>query len=192
MNYKTRPKINPKIIFNDILPDTKTSLIIGKNNSDIVEILKSKQIEYTEFQDESEGAIFEFLNEQNDKSYDAIIFNFELCNYHRLENIINLLLNKSKYSIIRFRNHDINSTKITKKKTIYKIFKSQKINIIKRFYSKQNFFTKNILFRPFAYYTICFITKDKPSLNFEVSIVSKIKKLLFLKHGTEKLVINKK
>ena len=91
MNYKTRPKINPKIIFNNLLPDTKTSLIIGKNNSDIVEILKSKKIEYKEFQDEDEKTIVEFLSQQEDKKYDAAIFNFELCNYHRLKNIINLL-----------------------------------------------------------------------------------------------------
>ena len=39
-SYKSRPKINPKIIFNYLLPDTKKALIIGNNNSDIIEILK--------------------------------------------------------------------------------------------------------------------------------------------------------
>ncbi len=192
MNYKTRPKINPKIIFNNLLPDTKTSLIIGKNNSDIVEILKSKKIEYKEFQDEDEKAIVEFLSQQEDKKYDVAIFNFELCNYHRLKNIINLLLNKSNYSIIRFRNHNVSPVKITKKRRICRIIRHEKINVFKKFYSKKNFVTKNILFKPFAYYTVYFMTKNKPALNFEICITDKIKKILFSKKEAEKLVINKK
>lgn len=192
MNYKIRPKINPKIIFNNLLPDTKTSLIIGKNNSDILEILKSKKIEYKEFQDENEKAIVEFLSEQEDRKYDVIIFNFELCNYDKLKNIINLLLDKSNYSVIRFRNHDISPTKITKKRRIYEIISHEKINVFKKLYSKKNFFTKNILFKPFAYCTIYFMTKNKPALNFEICITDRIKKILFSKKVSEKLVINKK
>ena len=45
-SYKSRPKINPKIIFNYLLPDTKKALIIGNNNSDIIEILKQKRITF--------------------------------------------------------------------------------------------------------------------------------------------------
>ena len=47
-SYKNRPKINPKIIFNYLLPDTKKALIIGNNNSDIIEILKQKRITFSE------------------------------------------------------------------------------------------------------------------------------------------------
>lgn len=192
MNYKTRPKINPKIIFDNLLPNTKTALIIGKNNSDIVEILKMKKIEFKEFQNDDEKAIIEFLSMQDDKSFDIIMFNLELCNYHKLKTMINLFLSKSDYSIIRFRNHDASPSKITKKEKIYKIIKSQKINVLKKFYSKNNFFTKNILFKPFSYCSIYFIRKNKPALNFEFCVIDKIKKFLFSKRRIEKLVINKK
>ena len=47
-SYKSRPKINPKIIFNYLLPDTKKALIIGNNNSDIIEILKQKRITFSQ------------------------------------------------------------------------------------------------------------------------------------------------
>lgn len=158
--YNTRPKINPKVIFSDILEDTKNSLVIGSNNSDIVEILKQKRIKLEEFEIDDENKIIEFLSDKDDKNYDSIILNFELCNYNKIKDLLNKLLEKSKYSIIRFRNHN-HHNKITKKKMIAKIIKSENIYVIKKFYSKRNFVSKSIFFRPFAYYSIYFIAKEE-------------------------------
>jgi len=192
MNYKTRPRINPKIIFYDLLPSTRTSLVIGKDNSDIVEVLKSKDVMYEEFKHETEGEIVEFLNGKADKKYDVLIFNSELCDYHGLRRVINLFLAKSHYSIIRFRNYNVASSKVTKRKRILKIIKFENIHVFKKIYSKKNFITKNMLFRPFSHYTVYFITKDKPVLNYAMGFIAKIKKFLFFDRNIEELVINKR
>ncbi len=192
MSYNDRPKINPKIIFNNVDSNIDNALIIGNNNSDIVEILKSKKIDVEEFQNNKEKEILDFLNSKENNKYNVIIFNFELSNFHRLRIIINALLAKSNYCIIRFRNHNVSNTKITKKDRIYKIINIEKINVLKKFYSKKNFVSKSILFKPFSYYTVYFITKDKPALNFELSFIGKIKKILLSLKRSEKLVINKK
>ncbi len=192
MNYNERPKINPKIIFNNIDSSVKTALIIGKNNSDIVEILKSKKVNIDEFQKDNEKEIINFLNDKEDNTYDIIILNFELSNFHKIRIIINLLIDKSLCSIIRFRSHNVNKTKITKKDKIDKIIKVENINIIRKFYAKQNFVSKSIFFKPLSYYTVYFITKNKLALNFEPSYTDKIKNILLYKKRSEKLLINKK
>ena len=116
-NYKTRPKINSKIIFYHLLSNTKSALVVGNNNSDILEILKQRKISYTEFKEIAENDIINLLENKKDKSLDCIILNLELCNYHKLKTILSLLVQKSNYALIRFRNHNISSTKVTKKKT---------------------------------------------------------------------------
>ena len=192
MNYNNRPKINPKIIFNNVDSTVKNALIIGSNNSDIVEILKAKKISVSEFSNHEEKEILDFLESKEDNKYDIIILNYELSNFHGIKNLINSMVAKGGYVIIRFRNHNVSKVKISKKGKIYKIINDEKITIFKKFYSKYNFVSKSILFKPFAYCTVLFITKNKFALNFEPCFWGKIKKLIVSKKHSEKLVINKK
>lgn len=191
-NYKTRPKINSKIIFYHLLPNTKNALIIGNNNSDILEILKQKKISSTECREMDENNIISFLENKKDKSLDCIILNLELCNFHKLKAILSLLVRKSNYALIRFRNHNISSNKVTKKKRIEKIIYKEKIDVIKKFYGKKNFVCSCFPFKFFSYYTVYFIQRDQLMVTYEISLTEKLKKfILSFKKRTLKLIINK-
>ena len=180
-SYKNRPKINPKIIFNYLLPDTKKALIIGNNNSDIIEILKQKRIAFSENRNIKEKQLIEYLETLQNKEFSIIILNLELCNYNRINKILKLLVDKSNYSIIRFRNHNANTLKVSKKKKI------------KKFYGRKNYICNSFLFSYIAYYTVYFITRDAIHLNYEVSFIEKIKNLLLsLKKESIRLIIRKK
>ena len=192
-SYKSRPKINPKIIFNYLLPDTKKALIIGNNNSDIIEILKQKRITFSENRNIKEKQLIEYLETLQNKEFSIIILNLELCNYNRINKILKLLVDKSNYSIIRFRNHNANTLKVSKKKKIKKLINRYKINIIKKFYGRKNYICNSFLFSYIAYYTVYFITRDAIHLNYEVSFIEKIKNLLLsLKKESIRLIIRKK
>ena len=174
-NYKSRPKINPKIIFDYLLPDTKKALIIGNNNSDIIEILKQKRIAFFENRKVEEKQLIEYLETLQNKEFSVIILNLELCNYHKINTILKLLVDKSSYSIIRFRNHNVNVLKVSKKKRIKKLIRRYNINIIKKFYGRKNYIYRNFLFSRITYYTVYFITRDTVHLNYEISFTEKIK-----------------
>ena len=192
-SYKSRPKINPKIIFNYLLPDTKKALIIGNNNSDIIEILKQKRIAFSENRNIKEKQLIEYLETLQNKEFSIIILNLELCNYNRINTILKLLVDKSNYSIIRFRNHNANTLKVSKKKKIKKLINRYKINIIKKFYGRKNYICNSCLFSYIAYYTVYFITRDAIHLNYEVSFIEKIKNILLsLKKESIRLIIRKK
>ena len=175
MYYKSRPKINSKIIFNNMPRGTKNALIIGNNNSDIIEILKLREIAFDELISVDEMEIINFLSYLEDKKYEVIILNLEMCNFYKIRKIIEMLITKSFYSIVRFRNNN-HDNKITKKKKINNIIKVDRINIIKKFYGRKNFVFVNPLFKYFSYYTVYFLTKNKLGLNFELSMNDKIKK----------------
>lgn len=179
INYKSRPKINSKIIFNNILDNTKNALVIGENDSDIIEILKSKKISVDEFIEKDETKILNFLYTHEDNKFEVIILNFELCDFQNISTIISTLINKSNYSVIRFRNNN-HDKKTTKKTLINNIIKQQKINIFKKIFGKKNKISSSILFKPFAYYTVYFITKNTYAINFGLSPLDKIKKFLSL------------
>lgn len=191
MNYNSRPKINSKIIFNHVPENTKNVLIIGENNSDIVEIIKQKKIKFDELHSGDEREILNYLSEKQDKKISIIILNLELCNFANIEKIINAVTDKSEYSIIRFRNKTKKS-KVSKRKKICGILNSNRINILKKFYSKKNFVSSSLLFKPFSYYSVYFISRDKPALNHEPSFVEKIKNLILSKKEMTKLAIMKK
>lgn len=191
-NYNIRPKINSKIIFYHLLPDTKHTLLIGNNNDDILEILKQKKISCVEFKSLDEKSIIDFLEKQKDKGFDCIILNLELCNYHKLKLILSLLVEKSKYSLIRFRNHNISDKKVTKRKRIKKIIYKERISVIKRFYGKRNFICNCLLFKFFSYYTVYFIKRNEIRLNYELSLSEKVRKFIFsFRKEALKLIINK-
>lgn len=192
-NYKSRPKINPKIIFDYLLPDTKKALIIGNNNSDIIEILKQKRIAFFENRTVEEKQLIEYLETLQNKEFSVIILNLELCNYHKINTILKLLIDKSSYSIIRFRNHNVNVLKVSKKKRIKKLIRRYNINIIKKFYGRKNYIYRNFLFSRITYYTVYFITRDTVHLNYEISFTEKIKNfLLSFRKESVRLIINKK
>ena len=192
-SYKSRPKINPKIIFNYLLPDTKKALIIGNNNSDIIEILKQKRIAFSENRNIKEKQLIGYLETLQNKEFSIIILNLELCNYNRINKILKLLVDKSNYSIIRFRNHNANNLKVSKKKKIKKLINRYKINIIKKFCGRKNYICNSFLFSYIAYYTVYFITRDAIHLNYEVSFIEKIKNILLsLKKESIRLIIRKK
>mgnify|MGYP004587420777 CR=1 FL=1 len=192
-NYKSRPKINPKIIFDYLLPDTKKALIIGNNNSDIIEILKQKRIAFFENRTVEEKQLIEYLETLQNKEFSVIILNLELCNYHKINTILKLLVDKSSYSIIRFRNHNVNVLKVSKKKRIKKLIRRYNINIIKKFYGRKNYIYRNFLFSRITYYTVYFITRDTVHLNYEISFTEKIKNfLLSFRKESVRLIINKK
>lgn len=190
-NYKHRPKINPKIIFNNINKEVRSVLIIGNDNSDVLELLKFKNIPNKEFLEIKEINIINFLLDQEDNKFDLIIFNLELSNFFKIKQIIELLLKKGSRVVIRFRNKNHGKHKTTKRKIINQIIKKDKITILEKIYSKYNFFSECFLFKPFAYYTVYFITKNDLALNFELSFFNKLKKIIFLKREA-KLIINKK
>jgi len=191
--YKSRPKINSKIIFNSIPVNTKNALVIGENSSDIIEVLKSKKISTEEFQEKNEPKILNFLNKYEDNKFEVIILNIELSDFHDIKTIISTLINKSNYSVIRFRNNNHNK-KITKKTLINNIIKKQNISIFNKVFGKKNKISSSIFFKPFAYYTVYFITKNTYAINFGLSPLEKIKKFLNLsnKEINFTLEINKK
>lgn len=192
-SYKSRPKINPKIIFDYLLPDTKNALIIGNNNSDIIEILKQKRIAFFESRKVEEKQLIEYLETLQNREFSVIILNLELCNYHKINTILKLLVDKSNYSIIRFRNYNINTLKVSKKQRIKKIINKYKINVLKKFYGKKNYICKSFLFSHIAYYTVYFITRDVIHLNYEISFTEKIKNFfLSLKKESIGLIIKEK
>ncbi|MDD2839766.1 MAG: hypothetical protein PHY80_01375 [Rickettsiales bacterium] len=184
INYKSRPKINSKIIFNNVPKNTKNALVIGENSSDIIEVLKSKKITTSEFTENDEKKILNFLNKHEDNKFELIILNSELCDFQDINTIISTLINKSNYSVIRFRNNNHNK-KITKKTLINNIIKQQKISIFKKIFGKQNKISNSIIFKPFAYYTVYFITKNTYAINFVLTPLEKIKS--FLNISSEKI-----
>lgn len=183
-NYKHRPKINPKIIFNNVENNTSNALIIGENNSDIIEILISKNVKFDEIVEKNEIKILKSLEEFEDDKFEVIIFNLELSNFHNIQLIISKLIQKSNYSIVRFRNND-HGRKKTKKSIINNIIKQENIKVFKKVFGRKNRISESILFKPFAYYTVYFITKNTYAVNFELSLVEKIKKLMFLANNIQ-------
>lgn len=179
INYRSRPKINSKIIFNNIPSNTKNALVIGENSSDIIEVLKTKKISLDEFVEKDERKILNFLDTYEDNKFEVIILNLELCDFQNISAIISTLINKSSYSVVRFRNNNHNE-KITKKTLINNIIKQQSISVFKKIFGKKNKISNNILFKPFAYYTVYFITKNTYAINFSLSPLDKIKKFLSL------------
>lgn len=190
-NYKSRPKINSKIIFNDILSNTNTALVIGMNNSDIIAVLQNKKITTQELNVIDEDVIIDYLKDKNDKDFDVIIFNLELSNYRKLNTLIPLLTDKSIYAIIRYRNKN-RPYKTTKKHKINKIIKDSNINILKRLYVQKNIVSKSIFFKFFAYCTVLFITRHNIAIHTENILNDKIKKIIFNKKEIINLSINKK
>ena len=114
-SYKSRPKINPKIIFNYLLPDTKKALIIGNNNSDIIEILKQKRITFSENRNIKEKQFIEYLETLQNKEFSIIILNLELCNYNRINTILKFFVSKFTFFSLRIFFHFF---------TLYTIFSS--------------------------------------------------------------------
>ena len=180
MNYKSRPKINSKIIFNNIPKGTKNVLVIGNNNSDIIEILRVKGINFDESNSCDEQEILDYLSYIDDNKFEVIILNLELSNFCKIRKIIEAVVAKSVYALIRFRNNNHNN-KITKKEKINNIIKVDKIAIIKKVYGRKNFITENVILKYFTYYTVYFITKNKLGLNYELSLTNKIKKFFLQK-----------
>ncbi|HSQ97954.1 MAG TPA: hypothetical protein VLL98_04510 [Rickettsiales bacterium] len=178
-NYKRRSKINPKIIFNNILKNTQNALVIGENNFDIVEVLKSKNIILKELEENKENKIINSLENFEDNKFEVIILNLELSNFEDIKSIILNLINKSNYCVIRFRNNN-HDEKITKKVLINKIIKDENIKIFKKIFGKQNKISNSIFFKPFAYYTVYFITKNTYATNFELSLMERIKSFIIL------------
>lgn len=176
-NYKTRSKINSKIIFNKVSEKTKSALVIGNNNSDLVEVLKLKNVPVKEFNETNEKELINFLNNLDENKFELIVLNYELSNFYNVKCIIEKIVEKSNYSIIRFRNNNHNG-KQTKKKLINKILKKDNINIFKRIYGKMNIVSSCILFKPFAYYSVYFISKNKYATNTILSPINKIKNYL--------------
>lgn len=176
-NYKTRSKINSKIIFNEISENTKSALVIGNNNSDLVEVLKLKKVPVQEFNETNEKELINFLNNLDENKFELIILNYELSNFYNIKFIIDKIVEKSSYGVIRFRNNNHNG-KQTKKKLINKILKKDNINIFKRIYGKMNIVSSCILFKPFAYYSVYFISKNKYATNTILSPINKIKNYL--------------
>lgn len=176
-NYNSRPKINSKIIFNNIPKNTKNALVIGNNSSDITEVLKSKGIIFDELSENNETKILKFLNEYDDNKFEVIILNLELSDFHNINVVISTIIKKSNYSVIRFRNNNHNK-KTTKKVLINNIIKQQNISVFKRVFGKKNKISNSIFFKPFAYYTVYFITKNTYAINFGLSPLEKIKRLI--------------
>lgn len=176
-DYKTRSKINSKIIFNEVSEKTKNALVIGNNNMDLIEVLKLKKISTTEFNETNEKELINFLSNLEENKFELIILNYELSNFYNIKCIIDKIVEKSNYSVIRFRNNNHNG-KQTKKKLINRILKKENINIFKKVYGKMNTISSCILFKPFAYYSVYFISKDKYATNTILSPINKIKSYL--------------
>ncbi len=99
------------------------------------------------------------------------------------------MVDKSNYSIIRFRNHNANTLKVSKKKKIKKLINRYKINIIKKFYGRKNYICNSFLFSYIAYYTVYFITRDAIHLNYEVSFIEKIRGIKMVDVGSGLIAI---
>ena len=129
-----RPKIDPKIIFEciDDIKNIRKALVIGGNNIDAFEVFKVKNIVMQEFKNSDETDIINYLNRLDEDQFDLIVLNAELCNFFRINEIINLLLEKGKYSLFRFRSTTKNRLKISKRNKIKKEIKKEHAIILKR------------------------------------------------------------
>lgn len=176
-DFGTRSKINSKIIFNDFNTNlTKNVLIIGVNNSDILEILKIKGINFSELETTDESEIIGHLEKIESDKFDSIIINLEFTEFKNMKNILKLITDKSKFSLIRFRTKTSKSGRRSRKKEICTLLKYKNIIVFKKFYCKKNFMSENPLFQLFTYYNVFYISKNEPGFITEVNFIDRIKK----------------
>lgn len=148
----------------------KKALVIGVENSDILKMLKVKNIRFSTFDTCEEVNIIKYLNRINHDEFDSIIFNLNLSDFDKMKNILELLSDRSKFTVVWFSD---------KKREIDLALHSKNILIFRKFYIMKNYMTKNLLFQRLAEYFVYYISKNDLNFATEISFVTKAKKFLF-------------